>query len=164
MSQQRIAELYHSHATSLQRYIRRRISDAAAAEDLTNDVFVRVIEALPRYEDRGLPIEAWLYRIAHDRIVDYYRRQPRFPTLSLDDSHTEVLPVTATDLAHDSVFAEMIAQLTDEQRAVMVLRYRDDLTYAEIAQHLQRTEGSVKQLNNRGIRQLKTTYRPVSSA
>jgi RNA polymerase sigma-70 factor, ECF subfamily len=161
-----IAELYDTHAAAIQRYIQRRISDRPAAEDLTNDVFVRVIEGMPRYEDRGLPIEAWLYRIAHDRVIDYYRRTARFPTVSIDGDNDDVELAQPNPSAADSdtVFAEMLARLTDEQRAVLLLRYRDDLAYADIAQHLQRSEGSVKQLQKRAIRQLKTVYRPTLSA
>jgi RNA polymerase sigma factor (sigma-70 family) len=67
-------------------------------------------------------------------------------------------------MEQDAAFADMLMHLTDDQRQVLALRYRDELTFAEIATHLDRTEGSVKQLNKRGIRQLKAIYRPVISA
>ena len=162
--QQRVAELYSTHANAIQRYIYRRVNDHALAEDLTSEVFVRVIESLHGYNDRGLPIEAWLYRIAHDRVIDSYRLQTRRPSCPLDESQPDLQAVSAADIEHDAGFAEMLLHLTDEQRQVLALRYRDELTFAEIATHLDRTEGSVKQLNKRGIRQLKAIYRPVISA
>lgn len=162
--QHRVADLYATHASAIQRYIFRRVNDHALAEDLTSDVFVRVLEGLQGYHDRGLPIEAWLYRIAHDRVIDCYRAQHRRPVCSLEAAHVEVQVVTATDIEHESAFADMLQNLTDEQRQVLVLRYRDELTFAQIATHLDRTEGSVKQLNKRGIRQLKMIYHPVNSA
>jgi len=162
--QQRVADLYATHANAIQRYIYRRVNDHALAEDLTSEVFVRVLESLHGYHDRGLPIEAWLYRIAHDRVIDSYRAQNRRPSCSLDESQIDVQIVTAADIEHDASFADMLLHLTEEQRQVLVLRYRDELTFAQIACHLERSEGAVKQLNKRGIRQLKTIYQPVISA
>ena len=161
---QRVAELYTAHASAIQRYIYRRVNDHALAEDLTSEVFVRVLESMHSYHDRGLPIEAWLYRIAHDRVIDSYRAQNRRPLCSLDESQLDVQIISAADLEHDASFADMLLHLTDEQRKVLVLRYRDELTFAQIATHLERSEGSVKQLSKRGIRQLKTIYQAVSSA
>ncbi|MFM2310065.1 MAG: hypothetical protein RLY87_2187 [Chloroflexota bacterium] len=162
--QQRVADLYATHAGAIQRYIYRRVNDHTLAEDLTSEVFIRVLEGLHSYHDRGLPIEAWLYRIAHDRVIDSYRAQQRRPVCSLDESHLEVRGATGAEIEHDSAFADMLLHLTDEQRQVLVLRYRDELTFAQIATHLERSEGSVKQLSKRGIRQLKTLYQPVISA
>lgn len=162
--QQRVAELYAHHAPAIQRYILRRVHDYSLAEDLTSEVFVRVLESLHTYTDRGLPIEAWLYRIAHDRVIDTYRSQRRRPVTSLDECEIEATQSPAHAADDEAAFIDMLQHLTDEQRAVLMLRYRDELTFAEIATKLARTEGSVKQLNKRGIRQLKDVYRPVVSA
>ncbi len=162
--QQHVAELYAAHAPAIQRYIQRRVNDHSLAEDLTSDVFVRVLEGMHRYIDRGLPIEAWLYRIAHDRVIDCYRSQRRRPVSPLDGNDIESLAIPHIEYEQESAFAEMLDHLTTEQRAVLMLRYRDKLSFAQIATQLERSEGSVKQLNKRGIRQLKTIYRPVVSA
>jgi RNA polymerase sigma-70 factor (ECF subfamily) len=162
--QQRVAELYTQHAPAIQRYILRRVHDYSLAEDLTSEVFVRVLESLHTYTDRGLPIEAWLYRIAHDRVIDSYRSQRRRPVTSLDACEIETPQSPAYEAENESAFIDMLNHLTEEQRAVLLLRYGDELTFAEIATKLARTEGSVKQLNKRGIRQLKGVYRPVISA
>src|SRR4051812_44567304 len=66
-------ELYHAYVDKIYRYIYARVSSESVADDLTGDVFVRVLEGLPSYEVRSTPIIAWIYRIAHDRVVDYYR-------------------------------------------------------------------------------------------
>ena len=162
--QHRVAELYAHHAPAIQRYIYRRVQDHSLAEDLTSEVFVRVLESLHTYTDRGLPIEAWLYRIAHDRVIDSYRSQRRRPVTSIEECEIEATHTPTYEADDEAAFIDMLQHLTDEQRAVLMLRYRDELTFAEIATRLARTEGSVKQLNKRGIRQLKAVYRPVISA
>lgn len=159
---QRIANLYDTHADALRRYIYRRIGDFGLAEDLCNEVFMRMLESLGTYQERGLPIEAWMYRIAHDRIVDTYRWHHRHPSTSMTE-HDVSAPSTH-DIESDEMFQHMLADLNDEQRQVLLLRYRDDLTFAEIAKALDRSEGAVKQLKRRGLQQLKERYRTVSSA
>jgi RNA polymerase sigma-70 factor (ECF subfamily) len=159
---QRIAELYDTHAESLRRYIFRRVGDFGLAEDLCNEVFVRMLESLASYQERGLPIEAWMYRIAHDRIIDTYRWQNRHPSMPL--SEIEISAPTAHHVESDEMFRTMLANLNDDQRRVLLMRYRDDLTFAEIAKALDRSEGAVKQLKRRGLQQIKEHYRPTSSA
>ena len=162
MHHQRVADLYQHHADAIRRFIYRRTSDMALSEDLCNDVFARVIEGLPNYTDRGLPIEAWLYRIARDRVIDHYRKQTHRHMHPLDEGHVVVSDAPAVE--SDDALQQMLAQLNPEQQQVLLLRYRDDLTFAQIAQTMQRSEGAVKQLRLRGIQQLKEHYRPVQSA
>ncbi len=159
---QRIANLYDTHAESLRRYIFRRIGDYGIAEDMCNEVFVRMLESLSSYQERGLPIEAWMYRIAHDRIIDLYRWQRRHPSAPLTDF--DVCVPTNHHIESDETFKSMLESLNDEQRQVLVLRFRDDLTFAEIAKALDRSEGAVKQLKRRGLQQLKEQYHPTNSA
>jgi len=162
MYHQRVAELYQCHADAIRRFIYRRTGDMALSEDLCNDVFVRVIEGLPGYTDRGLPIEAWIYRIARDRIIDHYRKQTHRQQYPLDEEHAVVSDVSTVE--SDDTLQQMLARLNPEQQQVLLLRYRDDLTFAQIAQTMHRSEGAVKQLRLRGIQQLKEHYRPVPSA
>ena len=162
MHHQRVTELYQHHADAIRRFIYRRTGDMALSEDLCNDVFVRVIEGLPSYTERGLPIEAWLYRITRDRIIDYYRKQTHRQAQSLNDEHAVVSD--AATIESDDMFQQMLAHLNPEQQQVLLLRYRDDLTFAQIAQAMHRSEGAVKQLRLRGLQQLKEHYRPIRSA
>lgn len=159
---QRIAGLYDTHAESLRRYIYRRVSDYSLAEDLCNEVFVRMLEGLSTYQERGLPIEAWMYRIAQARIIDVYRWRNRHPSTPIADF--DISAPTNNQVESDEMFRAMIATLNDEQRQVLLMRYRDDLTFAEIAKALDRSEGAVKQLKRRGLQQLKEQYRPTNSA
>ena len=158
----RIAELYELHADAVRRFMYRRTGDHALSEDLCNDVFVHMIEGLPHYEERGLPIEAWMYRIARDRVIDTYRRQARRKQASLDGHDVAVCDVDECEI--DDTLRSMLERLNPEQRQVLLMRYRGDMTFAQIAEVMQRSEGAVKQLRKRGLEQLKTHYQPVSSA
>lgn len=156
------ADLYVTHADSIRRYLFRRIRDMELADDLCNDVFVRVIEALPRYDDRGLPIEAWLYRIAHDKAVDAIRQRIRHPQVGIEEHHATI--IDHDTLISDPALQHALTRLNDEQRRVVLLRYCDDYTIAEIAQILNRSVGSIKQLRNRGMATLREHYTPIRSA
>src|SRR5215470_16898852 len=81
-----IGRLYERYAPQIRRYIVARLGDPAQAEDICGDVFVKVLESLDRYEDRGWPFSAWLYRIAYARTVDVLRQARRRPSLPLDES------------------------------------------------------------------------------
>ena len=84
-----ISQLYRQYAPGIYGYIASRVGDSETAQDLTSEVFLGALEGLPKFEYRGIPFSAWVYRIAHDRIVDHYRRQGRRPTVPLED---EFLP------------------------------------------------------------------------
>ena len=120
------AALYEEYSPTIYRFLRRRMAGPdEAIEDLTEDVFVKVYDKLDRYQERGLPFTAWLYRIAHNQMVDHVRKLPRLPTQSIDD--TGEVPEHGSGRAFGQVLdrqvlAPSLAQLTDEQRQVVQLR------------------------------------------
>src|SRR5215510_13151741 len=81
-----LSALYERYAPQIQRYIASRLSDPVLAEDVCADVFVKVLESLSRYEDRGWPFSAWLYRIAYARTVDVLRQSRRRHSIPLDEA------------------------------------------------------------------------------
>src|SRR5689334_3957362 len=81
-----ISGLYERYAPQIRRYIASRLGDPSQAEDICGDVFVKVLESLDRYEDRGWPFSAWLYRIAYARTVDVLRQARRRPSIPLDET------------------------------------------------------------------------------
>jgi RNA polymerase sigma-70 factor (ECF subfamily) len=115
-----------------------------------------MLEGIHRYEDRGWPISAWLYRIAHDRTVDTMRRRRSRQHVPLEAwSGTCEGPDSTVDVKLDhEELNEMLNDLTDEQRQVIRLRFMADMSVQEVAQKLGRTEGSVKALQHRGIQSL----------
>ena len=158
------AELYDACVERVYRYIYFRVGEAELAEDLQAEVFLRMLEGIQRYEDRGWPISAWLYRIAHDRTVDTMRRRRSRQHVPLEAwSGTCDGPDSTVDVQLDhEELNQMLDDLTDEQRQVIRLRFMGEMSVQEVAQKLGRTEGSVKALQHRGIqslaRRLSATY------
>lgn len=152
-----IAWLYERYAPMVRRYVAGRVGDSQLAEDICNDVFVKVIESLSRYEDRGWPFSAWLYRIAYARTMDIMRQSRRRPSVPLDEGLSgdgEPLDETIlTRIAYHEV-QQMMGVLTSDQRTVLRLRFDEDRSLAEVAQSLGRTVGSVKALQHRGLARL----------
>jgi len=152
------AALYRLNVQAIYRYIYYRVNDAALAEDLTGDVFTRAIKGMSGYEDQGKPFAAWLYRIAHARVVDHYRRVERHPQeTALDD---EPIPAEG-DLDGEllrkqaaSVLREAIAGLTDEQQQVVILRFIEGHRTEQVAQLMDKNVNAIKALQHRALRTL----------
>ena len=152
-----ISGLYERYAPQIRRYIASRLGDPAQAEDICGDVFVKVLESLDRYEDRGWPFSAWLYRIAYARTVDVLRQARRRPSLPLDEALLGALEppdeAVMSRLSYHEI-SRIMESLTSDQRLVLRLRFGEDRSLAEIAQSLGRSIGSVKALQHRGLTRL----------
>ena len=152
-----ITALYERYAPQIQRYIAARLGDPVQAEDVCADVFVKVLESLGRYEDRGWPFSAWLYRIAYARTVDVLRQSRRRHSIPLDERQLGALDppddAVMSRLAYHEIKGAMDI-LTREQQLVLRLRFDEDRSLAEIAESLGRTIGSVKALQHRGLTRL----------
>lgn len=150
------AQIYERYASAIYRYIYFRVGEVELAEDLQAEVFLRMFEGLDRYEDRGWPISAWLYRIAHDRTVDIIRRRRKrhqVPLENWEGSCEGPEQAVSARLEHEEL-RRTLADLTDDQREVILLRFMSDMSVQEVAERLGRTEGSVKALQHRGIQSL----------
>lgn len=154
-----LSELYNLHVDRIYQYVRYRIGNDQTAEDITAEVFLRAIESLGNYIDQGAPFIAWLYRIAYARIVDFWRRGKRQQTAPLNDPLLQD-GLVATDEAIDVDFLQhrslrtALQQLTDDQQNVIVLKFMQHMSNAEIAQILGKTEGAVKALQRRALEAL----------
>lgn len=157
-SEESFAELYREHVQQIYRYIYFRTNNEQLAEDLTADVFTKVIEGLPRYVDKGKPFLSWLYRIAHARVVDHYRRQDRRPTATnVEEANLSVTPDMDVELvkAHASkALLEGIDTLTVEQQQVIILRFIEGLPIDTVAQQLGKKGNAIKALQYRAVRSL----------
>ncbi len=152
------AELYRAHVQTIYRYIAYRINDVQLADDLTADVFTKALQSLGRYEDQGKPFVAWLYRIARARVIDHYRRTDRRPVES--DVEDEPLPI---DLDMDApmirreaakVLRTAIAELTDDQQQVIILRFVEGHRIETVAQLMGKQPNAIKALQHRALRTL----------
>jgi RNA polymerase sigma-70 factor (ECF subfamily) len=154
-----VSELYNLHVDRIYQYVRYRTGDDQTAEDLTAEVFLRAIESLGNYNDQGAPFVAWLYRIAHARVIDYYRSMKRHQTAPLDDPLLQDGLVTTdevvdVDILQNRSLWTALRQLTDDQQSVIVLKFVQGLSNAEIAQVLGKTEGAIKSLQRRALESL----------
>jgi RNA polymerase sigma-70 factor (ECF subfamily) len=148
------AALYRAHIQPIYRYVFLRTSNSQLAEDLTADVFLRAVEGLPRYTNRGLPFGAWLFRIARDRVVDHYRRTTRRPVAELDEGLVSEVPGPGARVeGRDEVASlyDALRSLTDEQRDVIQLRFMEARSLAETARAMDRSINAVKALQHRAL-------------
>jgi len=155
-----IGALYDQHHTALFRYLFSRLGERQIAEDLTGDVFMRMITALPHYQPSQTPFRAWLYRIARNRLVDHYRQAGNRPPIPLSQAeehqaHMEDLGLlTDQKMTTDRVLAAL-SKLEATQREVVALRFLSGLSLQEVAETLEKSESAVKALQHRGLAALR---------
>lgn len=163
--QMAFAALYEQYSPLVFRFLRRRLDGSEQiVEDLTEDVFVKVYEKLDRYVERGLPFTAWLYRIAHNHLVDYLRSLPRLSTHSLDEVAEMPEPETTSDYTRvlDRQSLEpALARLTPEQRQAVELRFLQGMSVAETATTMGRSDEAVKKLQARALANLRRHLSPA---
>lgn len=158
-----VAELYRRYVPAIFRYISFRLTDRAVAEDITGDVFLEMVQALHRYTERGAPFAAWLFRIAHDRVMDHHRRQARRPTVPLSEGLSDDAPGPEVQAAYQTeAYGLLVAMniLTDEQRTVLQLRFVDGYSVEMTARIMRKTPGAIKALQHRALSRLGRRLQP----
>jgi RNA polymerase sigma-70 factor (ECF subfamily) len=147
--------LYTHYQDAIYRYIFVRVGNTAEAEDLTEDVFVRAWEALPNYRPTQHPFKSWLYRIAHNLIVDHHRKRKPVD-LADEELHdrpaTIPLPEEIIENGQEAhVLAMAIQQLTEEEQQVIVLRFVEGLSHQEVADVIGKSEGASRVIQHRAL-------------
>jgi RNA polymerase sigma-70 factor (ECF subfamily) len=150
-------QIYSRHSEQVYAYIYYRVGDRTTAEDLAADVFVRALAGIQKYEWRGTPLLAWLYRIAHNVTADYRKaaakRSVREARDTPEDVEERASPLEALDDKTDMMQA--IRELTDDQQQVLILRFYGGLSSAQVAKAVGKPETAVKALQARGLRSLR---------
>lgn len=150
---ERFGDLYELHFELVYAFIARRVRNREVAEDLTSEVFHKALANLHRFEWRGVPFGAWLLKIAANAIADQAKRSQR--ELSFDDP-PEISARPRMEQAQDLArLFRLVRELPDDQRKVMVMRFAEEKSIREAAQQLGRSEGAVKQLQFRGLENLR---------
>jgi RNA polymerase sigma-70 factor (ECF subfamily) len=152
--------IFDAYAAPIHRFIASRVNRPSDAEDLTQLVFVKALEALPRYESRGIPFGGWLFRLARNAIIDQIRTQKdHLPLLAAVARETdEAGPEQRAALSEDlDRVAEALKELTDDQREVIELRFFAGLSVLEAAMVMGRQEGTIRGLQFRAIASLRRT-------
>src|SRR5260370_38279827 len=135
-----LAEIYERHIDSIYRYIYIRVRNQADAEDLTGQVFLKMIDALPGYRLQGVPFSTWLYRIAHNLVVDRYRRSARTP-LELSEHLPDTSPFGAPEVRLQlgeapRLLARALGPLTDDQHQRTLLRFVANRSVEQLARNI----------------------------
>lgn len=152
----RFGELYELNFERVYAFVARRLGDRDAAEDVTSDVFHKALSNLQSFEWRGLPFAAWLYRIAGNAIADWFRRTGREST-NLDGApEPSATDAGLEEVEHRARLFRLVEQLPADQRRVIAMRFAEEKSIREIARHLGRTEGAVKQLQFRALEKLRS--------
>jgi RNA polymerase sigma-70 factor (ECF subfamily) len=160
-----LTQLYEENFDRIYRYIVLKIGDRTEAEDMTQQVFLNALQSIASYRFKGMPFSSWLYRIAHNQVVDYFRKKSKRVTVSLDESLP--LPATNGDPGHIAerkmAIEEVVVatqQLTAAQREVISLRFAGELSIAEVARTMGKSEGAVKALQHSAIVALRKALSP----
>lgn len=154
----RLASLYDEYYDRIARYAYVRIGDRTEAEDIASEVFLKALESLKTYRERGVPMQAWLFRIAHNLVVDHLRRVTKH----------ETVPIESVEIADESdpeATAEMNIELqrvalamhglTGEQSEVLRLRFFGGLTSREVGSLLSKSDGAVREMQRAALEKLR---------
>ncbi len=155
-----LSEIYDRYELKIYNYIYRRTSDPGLSEDLTAQVFLKMLEAIQSERAWHSSFSGWLYRIAHNLVIDHYRARDRQKQVSIDDvphmHDAGTTPVRAAEIALEAeALRSAIRRLTDEQAQVISLRFLEGYSFAEIAEMMDKTEGAVKALQHRAVATLR---------
>ena len=154
----RFSELYEANFERVYAYVVRRVRDRDEAQDLTADVFHLALKSLPRFEWRGVPFAAWLFRIASNEIADrsksVAKRRAHENLFHESDAGVEDASIVDDAERRGRLF-KLVERLPRDQSRVIIMRFTEDKSIREIATALGRSEGSVKQLQFRAIQNLR---------
>jgi RNA polymerase sigma-70 factor, ECF subfamily len=155
---QAFGHLFDYYSEPVYRYIASRVRRPSDAEDLTQTVFVKALEALPRYESRGVPFGGWLFRLARNAVIDFVRTNRQHADIAdaveHSDNGTSPDEIVATRQWIEAI-RSALATLTDDQRDAIALRFFAGLSARETAEAMGRQEGTVRGLQFRAIAALR---------
>ncbi|MCP4429007.1 MAG: sigma-70 family RNA polymerase sigma factor [Chloroflexi bacterium] len=153
-------QLYERYVDKIYNYVYYRTGNVGDAEDLTARVFFRAMQHIGRYDDRGVPFSAWLYRIAHNLVANWHRDRSRRKIISLDDVSqwrvNEDGPEALTQLLEDrDALLATIRRLPTDRQELLILKYVERLSNKEIGDIMGRSEGAIKSLYHRTLLSLR---------
>jgi RNA polymerase sigma-70 factor (ECF subfamily) len=151
----RFAELYEINFERVYAFIARRVPNRDEAEDLTAEVFHKALANLPRFKWRGAPFAAWLFRIAANMIADRSKRVAKERDVSEADEPTDLTQISLEEIEFRAQVFRLVDALPIDQRRVIAMRFAEEKSVRAIADEMGRTEGAVKQLQFRGLQQLR---------
>ncbi|MFC1859992.1 sigma-70 family RNA polymerase sigma factor [Chloroflexota bacterium] len=160
--QEAFAQLYEEHFDKIYRYVTLKTGNETEAEDMTQQVFLNALKSISSFKWKGIPFSAWLFRIAHNQVVDYFRKKKRTDVpldeslVSSDNDNPQVITEQKVDIEQ---LLQATNQLTEAQREVISLRFAGALSIAEAAKAMGKSQGAVKALQHSAIVALRKTLR-----
>jgi RNA polymerase sigma-70 factor (ECF subfamily) len=157
---QAFGEIYERYLSKIYNYVYYRTGNQQDAEDLTAKVFYRALSHIEKYEDKGVPFQAWLYRIAHNLVANFHRDKGRRKIIPLDDYVAHTLRNDAPDRQAETSeqreqLMEAIHHLPAERQQLLILKFIEQKSNAEIGEIMERTEGAIKSLYHRTLMALR---------
>ena len=153
---QAVSTLYEAYAQAIFRYISYRVESDMLAEDLTAEVFLRMVQGLPRYQDSGAPFGAWLYRIAATQVADHYRRNRRSAVEPMSDEPTtdDTDPFGKAAKKEQEQLRRALASLPEDYQTLLIMRFMQQLSHSEVASVLKKSEAAVRVMQHRALQAL----------
>jgi len=148
------AQLYENHFDKIYRYVALRIGNKTEAEDMTQQVFLNALRSISSFRWKGVPFSTWLFRIAHNLVVDYLRKGKKRATILLDESLVSSdsnLQMAAEYKLDVEQLISATKRLTAAQREVISLRFAGELSVAQVAKVMGKSQGAVKALQHSAI-------------
>jgi RNA polymerase sigma-70 factor (ECF subfamily) len=154
----RLAELYEEYYDRIARYAFVHIGDRPDAEDIAGETFLKALKTVDSFQERGVPIQAWLFKIAHNLVVDYLRKKTKVKMQTMD-----ITPLSVDDdpalRAEKNIQMEKVNQamkiLTPDQREVVSLRFLVGMTSKEVGQVMNKSDGAVREMQRAAIERLR---------
>jgi RNA polymerase sigma-70 factor (ECF subfamily) len=150
-------ELYEQYAEVIFRYVYSHLESRLDAEDLTEEIFLRAWKALPKYDERGLPFSAFLFRSARNSLIDYYRQHKVVQSLDDLELHANG-PGPEEEISirmSNEQLRKMLGELREDYRTVLIFRFLSGLSPEETAQVMQRSVGAIRVLQHRALAAMK---------
>ncbi len=149
------AQLYEAYFDKIYRYIALRVRNEMEAEDITQQVFMKMLQSISSYRNKGVPFSSWIYRIAHNQVIDFLRQKNKkatvdidglpLPDLGDDPQHMMEIQIDIEDLK------KATKQLTAAQQEVISLRFAGELSIAQCAEIMGKSEGAIKALQHSAV-------------
>ncbi len=158
---QAFAEIYEEHFDKIYRYVTLKIGDKMEAEDMAQQVFLKAFQSIDSFKWKGVPFSAWLFRIAHNQVVDYLRKKTKRPAVLLDESlvisDSNPQKMVERNLDIEQLLAAT-NQLTEAQQEVISLRFAGELPISQVAKIMGKSQGAIKALQHSAILSLRRVF------
>lgn len=156
--QDRLAGLYEEYYDRIARYVYVRIGNRSEAEDIAGEVFLKALDSLKSYRDEGVPMQAWLFRIAHNMVVDYFRKMGNKRLVPIDtvtvQDDSDPVKTAETNIEFERVKKAM-EHLTEEQKEVINLRFFSGFTSKEAGAVMDKSDGAVREMQRAAMEKLR---------